>query len=63
MKSPAMNISARDIAARVNGAPVRLSGKGLGIGSPKMVVSARAQAGIADLSHLAELAPALKKRS
>ncbi|CAB1068541.1 hypothetical protein D1AOALGA4SA_400 [Olavius algarvensis Delta 1 endosymbiont] len=56
-----INITARDIAARVNGAPVRLSGKVLGIGSPKMIVSTRAHAGKVDLSHLAELLPVLKE--
>jgi hypothetical protein len=56
-----MNITAQNITARVNKAPVRLSGKVLHIGSPKMLVSASAHATRVDLSHLAELLPALKE--
>jgi len=56
-----MNITAQDITARINQAPVRLSGKILGIGSPEMLVSVRAYARKLDLSHLAELLPTLKK--
>ncbi|KGM44046.1 hypothetical protein JY97_03380 [Alkalispirochaeta odontotermitis] len=56
-----MNITARNIMARVNQAPVRLSGNVLRIGSPEMIVSASAHAGKLDLSHLAELLPALKE--
>jgi uncharacterized protein YhdP len=55
-----MNITAQDITARINQAPVRLSGKILGIGSPEMLVSVRAYARKLDLSHLAELLPTLK---
>ena len=56
-----MNITAQNITARINQAPVRLSGKFLHIGSPKMLVSASAHATRLDLSHLAELLPALKE--
>ena len=55
-----MNIIAQDITARINHAPVRLSGKLFGIGTPKMMVSAKAYAKQLDLAHLAELLPALK---
>jgi uncharacterized protein YhdP len=55
-----MNITAQDITARINQAPVRLSGKILGMGSPEMLVSVRAYARKLDLSHLAELLPTLK---
>lgn len=56
-----INITAQDITARINQAPVRLSGKILSIGSPEMLVSAKAYAGKMDLSHLSELLPALKE--
>jgi uncharacterized protein involved in outer membrane biogenesis len=55
-----MNITAQDISARINQAPVRLSGQILGIGSPQMLVSVRAYTRKLDLSHLAELLPTLK---
>ncbi len=59
-RKKAMNITAKDITARINQAPVRLSGKLFGIGTPKMLVSAKAYAKQLDLAHLAELLPALK---
>ncbi len=55
-----MNITAKDITARINQAPVRLSGKLFGIGTPKMLVSAKAYAKQLDLAHLAELLPVLR---
>jgi hypothetical protein len=55
-----MNITAQDITARINQAPIRLSGKILSIGSPEMLFSVRAYARKLDLSHLAELLPTLK---
>ncbi|NQT69047.1 MAG: AsmA-like C-terminal domain-containing protein [Desulfobacteraceae bacterium] len=54
------NITAQDITARINQAPVRLSGEFFGIGTPKMLVSAKAYAKQLDLAALAELLPALK---
>jgi hypothetical protein len=56
-----MNMTAQNITARINQAPVRLSGKFLHIGSPEMLVSASAHATRLDLSDLAELLPALKE--
>ena len=55
-----MNITAKDITARINQASVRLSGNFFGIGTPEMLVSAKAYAKQLDLAHLAELLPALK---
>jgi len=59
-RDKSMNVTARDITARINQAPVRLSGKVLGIGSRNILVSAKAYTGKMDLSHLAELVPALE---
>jgi uncharacterized protein involved in outer membrane biogenesis len=55
-----MTITAEDITAQINQAPVRLSGKLIDVGSPKMLVSARAYAKKLELTHLAKLLPALK---
>jgi uncharacterized protein YhdP len=55
-----INITAQDITARINQAPVRLSGNFLGLGTPKMLVSAKAYARQLNLAHVAELLPALK---
>jgi hypothetical protein len=55
-----MDITAEGITARINQAPVRLSGKLTGIGTPNMLVAAKAYAKQLDLAHLAELLPALK---
>ena len=55
-----MNIIAQDITARINQAPVRLSGNFFGIGTPEMLVSTKAYAKQLDLAHLAELFPALR---
>lgn len=56
-----MNITTENLSARINDAPVRLSGRILDIGSPGMLVSVRAFAKTLALSHLAELVPALKE--
>ena len=55
-----MDITAKDITARINQAPVRLSGKLFGIGTPEMLVSTKAYAKQLDLAPLAELLPALR---
>jgi hypothetical protein len=55
-----MTVTAEDITAQINRAPVRLSGKLINIGSPEMLVSAKAYARKLDLAHLAKLLPALK---
>jgi uncharacterized protein involved in outer membrane biogenesis len=55
-----IDITAKDITARINQAPVGLSGKLYGIGTPEMLVSTKAYAKQLDLAPLAELLPALK---
>ena len=55
-----MGITAENITAQINQAPIRMSGKLLNIGSPNLIVNAKAYAKQLDLAHLAELAPALK---
>lgn len=55
-----MNVTVRKFSARVNRAPVRLSGNVSGIGSPGLLVSGTVFARGLDLSHLAELLPELK---
>jgi len=55
-----MNITAKDITARINQAPVRLSGDFFGIGTPEMLLSAKAYAKQLDLAHLSELLPGLR---
>lgn len=54
------DIIAQDITARINQAPVRLSGKLIGIGTSKVTASARAYTKQLDLGHLTALLPALK---
>ena len=56
-----LNITAEEITGQVNQAPVRLSGKVLGVGTPNLVVDVKANAKQLDLAHLRELFPALKK--
>lgn len=56
-----MKVTARDFSARVNKAPVRVSGNVTGIGTPRLLTSGRAYAKRLDLSHLAELLPALRE--
>jgi uncharacterized protein YhdP len=58
-----LNITAEDIKGQVNQAPVRLSGKVLGVGTPNLEVDVKAYAKQLDLAHLRELFPALKKHS
>jgi hypothetical protein len=57
------NITAEEVKGRVNQAPVRLSGKILGVGTPNLVVDVEANARQLELAHLRELFPALKKLS
>ena len=56
-----LNITAEEITGQVNQAPVRLSGKFLGVGTPNLLVDVNAYAKQLDLAHLRELFPALKK--
>ena len=53
-RKKSMNITAKGISARINQAPVRLSGKLTAIGSPNMLVAAKAYAKQLNLAHLAE---------
>ncbi len=55
-----MNLTAQNVSARINRAPIRLSGSVLGIGSPGLLVSGTLFTRRLDLSHLAELLPELK---
>ena len=55
-----MDITAENITARINQAPIRLSGKLLNIGSPKLIINTRAHTKQLELAHLGELIPALK---
>jgi hypothetical protein len=58
-----LNITAEEITGQVNQAPVRLSGKFLGVGTPNLLVDVKAYAKQLDLADLRELFPALKKHS
>jgi hypothetical protein len=55
------NITAENVRGRVDRAPVRLSGKILGVGTPNLVVDVKAGAKQLDLAHFRELFPDLKK--
>jgi uncharacterized protein YhdP len=56
-----MDIIAENITAQVNQAPVRLSGRFLGLGTPGPVVNATAYAKQLNLAHVREFFPALKQ--
>jgi uncharacterized protein involved in outer membrane biogenesis len=56
----AMEITAEDITAQVNEAPVRLSGNLKGVGTPALLIDAKAYAKHLDLAHLREFFPVLK---
>ena len=58
-----IDITAENIKGQVNQAPVQLSGKILGVGTPNLVVDVKAGAKHLELAHLRELSPALKKLS
>jgi hypothetical protein len=60
-RAKAMDIIAEKITAQVNQAPVRLSGKFLGLGTPGLVVNATAYAKQLNLAHVREFFPALKQ--
>jgi len=59
----ALNITAENVKGRVNQAPVRLSGKILGVGTQNLVLDVNANAKHLELADLRELFPALKKLS
>jgi hypothetical protein len=56
-----IDITAENIKGQVNQAPVQLSGKILGAGTPNLVIDVKASAKHLELAHLRELSPALKK--
>ncbi|MEE9497574.1 MAG: AsmA-like C-terminal domain-containing protein, partial [Desulfobacterales bacterium] len=60
-RNKTINITALDITAQINQAPVRLSGKLLKVGTPNPVVDAKVFTKQLDLAHLGQLIPALKK--
>lgn len=57
----ATNITAENVKGRINQAPVELSGKITGVGTPNLVIDVTAIAKHLDLAHLRELSPGLKK--
>ncbi len=56
-RKKAVNITAENIRGQVNQAPVRLSGKFLGVGTPNLLIDVKAGARQLDLAHLQELSP------
>jgi len=60
-RKKAVNITAENIRGQVNQAPVRLSGKFRGVGTPNLLIDVKAGARQLDLAHLQELSPSLKK--
>ena len=56
-----LTVTAKDIRAQINQAPVELSAKLSGIGSEGLLVDAHITTRGLDLAHLAELVPALKR--
>jgi len=59
----ATNITAENVRGRINQAPVQLSGKIMGVGTPNLVIDVTANAKHLNLAHLRELSPALRKMS
>jgi len=57
----ATNITAENVRGRINQAPVQLSGKITGVGTPNLVIDVTANAKHLNLAHLRELSPGLKK--
>ena len=55
-----INITAQDLRAQINQAPVKMSGRFIDVGAPNMLISTKAYAEQLDLSHLAEFIPTLK---
>jgi uncharacterized protein YhdP len=60
-RNKSINITAQDITARINQAPVRLSGRLLEVGTPNPVVDAKVFTKQLDLAPLGKMVPALKK--
>jgi hypothetical protein len=56
-----IDITAENVRGQVNKAPVGVSGKLQGAGTPDLVVDMKANAKHLNLAHLAELSPSLKK--
>lgn len=54
------NITAQDIGAQINQAPVKVSGKFINVGAPNMLIATKAYAKQLELSHLAAFIPTLK---
>jgi uncharacterized protein YhdP len=54
------HITAEKFSGRVNQAPVQLSGKILGVGTPNLLIDVKAGAKKLDLAHVRELSPSLK---
>jgi uncharacterized protein involved in outer membrane biogenesis len=59
----ATNITAENVRGRINQAPVQLSGKIMGVGTPNLVIDVTANAKHLNLAHLRELSPSLRKLS
>ena len=55
-----LNITAQDIGAQINQAPVNVSGKFINVGAPNMLIATKAYAKQLELSHLAAFIPTLK---
>jgi hypothetical protein len=59
-RNETMDLTAKDVTALINQSPIGLSGTALGIGTPKMSVTASAYAKQLNLADLGELFPTLK---
>ena len=55
-----MDVTVEDVTTMINKAPVQVSGKFLGLGTPKMQVTTKVYAKQLDLAHLGALLPTLK---
>jgi uncharacterized protein YhdP len=60
-RKKSMDITVEDVTAKINKAPVQVSGKFLALGTPKMLVTTKVYAKQLDLAHLGALLPALKE--
>jgi hypothetical protein len=58
-----IDITAENVKGQVNQAPVSLSGKIQGVGTPNLVVDVKVNAKHLNLAHLRELSPSLRKLS
>jgi len=54
------DVTAENVSGELNRAPVRLSGKVVGVGTKNLLIDVDASAGHLELAHLSELFPALK---